>query len=102
AELVRRHPNAMVQLKLLTRPDPLPEHGFARARTARWHGVRLEGPLPDVMARVHPNCRQAARRALKCGILVRGLSRGELSRFYALHCQVRKSRFRLLPQPIEL
>ncbi|MFN7974283.1 MAG: GNAT family N-acetyltransferase [Acidobacteriota bacterium] len=102
SELAALHPDAIVQIKLLETPHPGPDSGYQVVKTARWHGVRIDAPVEQVLARVKANCRYSARHALQLGMTVRRMKREEIPLFFRLHTEVRARRYRLLTQPIEL
>jgi CelD/BcsL family acetyltransferase involved in cellulose biosynthesis len=75
--------------------SPFRENG----RTA-WHCVDLTRPEEALWQGFEGSARQNVRKAQRNGVMVReGRSLEDVRIFYDMHCSVRKSKYRLLPQP---
>lgn len=65
-----------------------------------WHGIDLTRPAADLWAIISAQGRQNVRRAQRKQLVVReGRSLEDVHAFYCMHSQVRKLKYRLLPQP---
>jgi len=97
--LIQKHPDHQIRLRFLNAPAPGSRLGFRLSRTARWHGLELEGTQAKLWQGLHSQFRRAVQMARKQGLSVRRLEPEELRKFFELHLAVRKNRYRLLPQP---
>jgi CelD/BcsL family acetyltransferase involved in cellulose biosynthesis len=97
--LIDIYPEHQVKLRFRSAPDPAVRLGFATVKTARWHGVWLDGSEQELYRRLDPKFRYDLRQAEKRGLSVRELKKTELRRFFEMQLAVRKNRYRLLAQP---
>jgi CelD/BcsL family acetyltransferase involved in cellulose biosynthesis len=96
--LSRRVP---VMLKCLRARVPVTDKRFERSAAALWHGVDLTRAEDKIWASIAAPARQNVRRAWRAGVSVRvGSSLEDLRIFHRMHCHNRKSKYRLLAQPI--
>lgn len=97
--LVKLYPQRQIKLRFVSAKAPPPGLGFALKKTARWHGLALEGKEDELFAGLSPRFRRSVLKARKQDLSVRRLKKAELKDFYCLHLKVRKDRYRLLAQP---
>lgn len=76
---------------------------FEAVQHLAWHGVNLQREAEQIWAGLQPAARQNIRKAEAAGLRVRiGRSVDDLRAFYAMHCRVRKGKYRLFAQPFRL
>jgi len=70
-------------------------------KRSRWHRVDVTPPADEIWSALDSSARRAVRRAQSNGVTVRPLE-GEagVRAFHALHVGLRKSKYRLLAQPL--
>ncbi len=80
----------------------LPDHDhFAVIKRARWHTLSLEGTEQRRWSALDPSTQRAIRKARRQGVIIRPLAPGpELAEFHRLHVALRKTKYRLLAQPL--
>jgi CelD/BcsL family acetyltransferase involved in cellulose biosynthesis len=77
--------------------------GFTVAGSAASHGVDLTRSEAALWEGFNGSARQNIRKAQRLGVTVReGRSIEDVRAFFDMHCQVRKTKYRLLPQPFTL
>jgi hypothetical protein len=87
-------------LRCLHNHVPAGDPRFSPSGRLAWHGIDLNIPEGDLWAKISAKGRQDVRRAQRNQLVVReGRSLDDLHAFYRMHCQVRKSKYRLLAQP---
>jgi CelD/BcsL family acetyltransferase involved in cellulose biosynthesis len=93
-----------VTLRCLRNAGVVMEAGrFEVAGRAAWHGVDLTRSEDALWAGFDGSARQNIRKAERLGVRVRaGRSLADVQAFFDMHCQVRKAKYRLLPQPFAL
>lgn len=93
-----------VTLRCLRNEAPLRDEArFATAGRAAWHGIDLARPEASLWDGFEGSARQNIRKARRLGLTVReGRSLDDVRVFFDMHCAVRKTRYRLLPQPFAL
>ncbi len=93
-----------VTLRCLRNEVPLRDDGrFTLAGRAAWHGVDLARPERALWEGLDGSARQNVRKALRLGLVVReGRSLDDVRVFFDMHSEVRKTKYRLLPQPFAL
>lgn len=92
-----------VTLRCLRNTAPARDSRFAVAGRAAWHGVDLTRPEAALWEGLHGSARQNVRKAGRLGVTVReGRMLEDVRLFFDMHCQVRKAKYRLLPQPFRL
>jgi CelD/BcsL family acetyltransferase involved in cellulose biosynthesis len=98
--LVRRLPFSM---RCLEAKAPLEDDRLQVAGEAAWHLTDLSGGEEAVFAGFHPQARQNVRSAQRRGVDVTITSSlGDVREFHRLHRTLRKDKYRLLAQPLEL
>jgi CelD/BcsL family acetyltransferase involved in cellulose biosynthesis len=92
-----------VNLRCLRNHVPAADPRFRPVGRVAWHGTDLTRSEDVLWAGLGSTARNAIRKARSRGLVVRaGKSLDDLRKFYAMHCYVRKSKYRLLPQPFAL
>lgn len=93
-----------VTLRCLRNARLVQESGrFEVAGRAAWHGVDLTRDESQLWAGLDGSARQNIRKAGRLGVTVReGRSVEDVRAFFDMHCHVRKTKYRLLPQPFAL
>jgi CelD/BcsL family acetyltransferase involved in cellulose biosynthesis len=90
-----------VTLRCLRNRVPLEDQRFARVGAALWHAIDLTRTEDDLWAGLDAAARQNVRKARRGGVVVRsGSSLEDVRVFHRMHCHVRKSKYRLLAQPL--
>jgi CelD/BcsL family acetyltransferase involved in cellulose biosynthesis len=90
-----------VTLRCLRNEIPAADGRFSTVGRAAWHGVDLTRPEERIWASLKGTARQNIRKARRNGVMVReGRALDDVRTFYRMHCQVRKRKYRLLPQPM--
>ncbi len=76
---------------------------IALVKKARWHRIPVQGSIEEIWRRITPEGRRAIRRSQRAGVEVQPLC-GEDRRagFHKLHVALRKTKYRLLAQPLRL
>ena len=89
-----------VTLRCLHNRIPVEDERFAKVGEAAWHGINLDRAEADIWNGLHGTARQNIRKAQREGITIRrGATLEDVHAFYRMHCHVRKSKYRMLPQP---
>ena len=90
-----------VTLRCLRNELPVNDTRFTIVRRAMWHGVDLARSEEELWAGFSGSARQNVRKAKSNGVVVREERSLEAVRvFYRMHVQLRKSKYRLLAQPV--
>ena len=77
------------------------DDSFERRRELLWHGIDLSGGVEPIWDGLKSKNRTAIRRAGKAGISFRvSSSMEDVATFHAMHVDLRKSKYRMLAQPI--
>ncbi|MFA5060560.1 MAG: GNAT family N-acetyltransferase [Candidatus Omnitrophota bacterium] len=79
----------------LARENP----NFALLSKERFHILDINDDLDSIWKKTHDSFRSAVKQAQKNGIEVKRGARADLDKFYKLHLRLRKSKYRLFPQP---
>ena len=78
-----------------------PSDGFTVTKCARWHTLVLKGTEQEQWEAMDPATRRAVRKARREGVEIRPIAPGPgLAAFHRLHVALRKSKYRLLAQPL--
>jgi CelD/BcsL family acetyltransferase involved in cellulose biosynthesis len=89
-----------VTLRCLRSSWPAQDARFTVSGRAAWHGVDLDRTEEDIWHGLDGPARRDVRKAQRLGVTIReGSTIEELKAFFDMHCQVRKTKYRLLPQP---
>jgi hypothetical protein len=76
------------------------DHRFQQVGKLAWHGTDLTRSEDALWAGFSTKVRNSIRKARSQQLVVReGRSLDDVRKFYAMHCHVRKVKYRLLPQP---
>lgn len=90
-----------VTLRCLRNDLPGRDERFRLVGSAAWHAVDLTRPEHELWAGLAASARQNIRKALRCGVTVReGHGMEDVQVFHAMHCAVRKAKYRMLAQPL--
>jgi CelD/BcsL family acetyltransferase involved in cellulose biosynthesis len=88
------------RLRTLRSDLPAGDPRLVRTGGGLWHGLALNRAEAELWAGLGGSARRNVRHAQRCGVTVRaGTSREDVHRFRALHTHLRKTKYRLLPQP---
>jgi hypothetical protein len=89
-----------ITLRCLCNQLPAKDERFAKVSEAAWHGIDLARPEGEIWGGFWGSARQNIRKAQRSGVKIRASRQlHDLHLFYEMHCHVRKSKYRLLPQP---
>jgi hypothetical protein len=89
-----------ITLRCLSNQLPAKDERFVKVSEAAWHGVDLARPELEIWDGFLRAACQNIRKAERSGVKVRASQElHDLHVFYEMHCHVRKSKYRLLPQP---
>ncbi|CAH2605707.1 GNAT family N-acetyltransferase (plasmid) [Rhodovastum atsumiense] len=92
-----------ITLRCLRNTIPAQDRRFSFAGRAAWHGIHLARPEAELWQGLDGSARQNVRKAQRLGVTVReGRSLEDVRTFFDMHCHVRKTKYRLLPQPFAL
>ncbi|WP_336489353.1 lipid II:glycine glycyltransferase FemX [Methylobacterium nigriterrae] len=87
-----------VTLRCLRNQIPVEDERFTKVGEVAWHGI--DRPELEIWKGLLGPARQNIRKAERQGITIRtSRTLDDLHVFYRMHCHVRKSKYRLLPQP---
>jgi CelD/BcsL family acetyltransferase involved in cellulose biosynthesis len=76
---------------------------FTVTGEAAWHVTSLERSLDDLHAALRPQTRRAIATAERCGIeVVLSPDADAVAEYHRLHVELRKNKYRLLAQPLDL
>lgn len=90
-----------VALRCLRNDLPARDGRFAVEGRALWHGIDLTRSEEELWAGLAGSARQNVRKAERSGVVVReARSLDDVHLFHGMHCHVRKSKYRLLAQPV--
>jgi CelD/BcsL family acetyltransferase involved in cellulose biosynthesis len=82
---------------------PTSDARFSRLAAAAWHGTPLAGCVEDIRQRLSPHARRNIGIAEREGVRIEARTdRDAVRRFHGLHVSLRKRKYRLLAQPVEL
>jgi CelD/BcsL family acetyltransferase involved in cellulose biosynthesis len=92
--------NVPVTLRCLRNRVLARDERFRVIARAAWHGIDLTRPEDLLWAGLRSEARNRIRRARASGLAVRVADTlNDIAIFYAMHSEVRKSKYRMLPQP---
>jgi CelD/BcsL family acetyltransferase involved in cellulose biosynthesis len=90
-----------INLRCLRNDVPAGDSRFRVKAPALWHGVDLTKSEEELWAGLHSSARQNIRKARVSGVVVRdGHSIEDMRTFHRMHRNLRKSKYRLLAQPL--
>ena len=94
--------NRPIFLRCLHNSIPLYDNRFAVAKKAKWHGLNIEVDLDTLWENLHSSRRWGIRKAYKHGVSIEiTYDKETLKKFYQLHLEIRKCKYRLLTQPFK-
>jgi CelD/BcsL family acetyltransferase involved in cellulose biosynthesis len=88
-----------VSFRCLRNDIPATDHRFRPIKQLAWHGMDLTRSENALWAALPGAARTAIRKARRRLVVREGKSLADVHTFYAMHCHVRKTKYRLLPQP---
>ncbi|MBV8578690.1 MAG: GNAT family N-acetyltransferase, partial [Acetobacteraceae bacterium] len=89
-----------VTLRCLRNATPASDPRFTVTGRAAWHGIDLTCGETQLWHGLDGSARQNVRKARRSRVTIReGRTFDDLRLFFDMHCHVRKSKYRLLPQP---
>lgn len=75
--------------------------GVHVVKKARWHRIPVHASIEDLWSRLSPETRRAIRKSERASVAVRTIAGPQDRRqFHKLHVALRKSKYRLLAQPL--
>jgi CelD/BcsL family acetyltransferase involved in cellulose biosynthesis len=90
-----------ISLRCLKSDAPAADDRFQRKVPALWHGVDLTRSEEELWGGLHSSARQNVRKAQAGGVVVRdGRTVEDMRLFHRMHSKLRKSKYRLLAQPL--
>jgi CelD/BcsL family acetyltransferase involved in cellulose biosynthesis len=90
-----------VMLRCLRNAVPVEDTRFQASLRGLWHGIDLTRTEKDLWATLDGSARQNVRKAQRNGVVVReGRTLNDVRIFHDMHCRLRKSKHRLLAQPL--
>lgn len=93
--------NVPINLRCLRSAVPAGDERFRVKVPALWHGVNLNQSEEELWASLHSSARQNIRKARINGVSVRdGRTIDDMRTFHRMHRSLRKSKYRLLAQPL--
>ncbi|MBW0010129.1 MAG: GNAT family N-acetyltransferase, partial [Pseudonocardiales bacterium] len=82
---------------------PVGDPRFDQVAAAAWHGTPLNGGVEEIRQRLSQHARRNIAISERDGVRVRAhTDRDAVHRFHGLHVSLRKRKYRLLAQPVEL
>jgi CelD/BcsL family acetyltransferase involved in cellulose biosynthesis len=82
---------------------PTGDSRFDRVAAAAWHGTPLNGSVEDIRRQLSQHARRNIAISEREGVRVEAhTDRDAVHRFHGLHVSLRKRKYRLLAQPVEL
>jgi CelD/BcsL family acetyltransferase involved in cellulose biosynthesis len=90
-----------VELRVLDAQPPRRDPRFERVNELAWHETDLDRQEAEVLAGLHHMARRNIRTAARNGVSVRfGTDLADVQAFHELHRSTRKTKYRLLAQPL--
>jgi CelD/BcsL family acetyltransferase involved in cellulose biosynthesis len=90
-----------VTLRCLRNKLPANDHRFVNVAHALWHAVDLTRSEKEIWNGLSGSARQNIRKAARNGVAIREACDADAIReFHRMHCHLRKSKYRLLAQPV--
>ena len=94
---------APLTVRCLDTAVPVSDARFSQVAAAAWHGTPLDGGLAQIRQRLSQHARRNIGIAEREGVLIETRTdRDAMCRFHGLHVSLRKRKYRLLAQPVEL
>jgi len=90
-----------MSLRCLRNAVPAGDARFQSKLCGLWHGVDLTRSEEELWKALDGSARQNVRKAQRNGVVVReGRTLNDVRLFHEMHCRLRKSKYRLLAQPL--
>jgi CelD/BcsL family acetyltransferase involved in cellulose biosynthesis len=94
---------APLTLRCFDTAVPVTDGRFAEVAAAAWHGTPLEGGVEEIRKRLSQHARRNITISEREGVQVEARTdQDAVRRFHELHVSLRKRKYRLLAQPVEL
>jgi CelD/BcsL family acetyltransferase involved in cellulose biosynthesis len=94
---------APLTLRCFDTAVPAGDARFGRIAAAAWHGTPLQGSIEDIRQRLSQHARRNIAISEREGVRIEAhTDRDAVHRFHGLHVLLRKRKYRLLAQPLEL
>lgn len=94
---------APLTLRCFDTAVPVSDPRFDQVAAAAWHGTPLDGGVEEIRRRLSQHARRNITISEREGVRVQAhTGRDAVHRFHGLHVALRKHKYRLLAQPIEL
>jgi CelD/BcsL family acetyltransferase involved in cellulose biosynthesis len=94
---------APLTLRCFDTAVPAGDPRFARIAAAAWHGTPLHGGIEDIRRRLSQHARRNISISERDGVRVEARTdRDAVHQFHGLHVALRKHKYRLLAQPVDL
>ncbi len=96
-------PAAPLTLRCFDTAAPAGDPRFNQVATAAWHGTPLDGGVEGIRRRLSQHARRNITISEREGVQVEAHTDADaVRRFHGLHVSLRKHKYRLLAQPVEL
>lgn len=94
---------APLTLRCLDDAVPASDPRLDAVGAAAWHGTPLTGTVDELQARLSGTARRNIARSVRSGVRIEAdTSIAGIRAFHGLHVRLRKQKYRLLAQPVEL
>lgn len=94
---------APLSLRCFDTAVPAGDPRFERVAAAAWHGTPLDGGIEEIRRRLSQHARRNIVISERAGVRVAAhTGRDAVHQFHGLHVGLRKRKYRLLAQPVEL
>jgi len=103
AELRREYPEYRIAVRNLRDENVRRVKGLKELSRERFHILDIRENLDAVWRRAHDSFKAAVNQAAdRKGVTVRTGGRAELDKFYRMHLEVRRRKYKIFPQPFRL
>ncbi|MGH3855458.1 MAG: GNAT family N-acetyltransferase [Pseudonocardiaceae bacterium] len=94
---------AVLTLRCFADAVPVSDPRFEQVAAAAWHGTPLRGDVEEIRRRLSQHARRNIAISEREGVRIEAhTGRDAVHRFHGLHVCLRKRKYRLLAQPVEL
>ncbi len=94
---------APLTLRCFDTAVPVGDPRFHQVAAAAWHGTPLDGDVEEIRRRLSQHARRNITVSERDGVRIEAhTDRDAVHRFHRLHVSLRKRKYRLLAQPVEL
>ncbi len=99
ASLREEYPNYRIAIRNLRDPLPRQIPEMKHLSKEKFHYLDLQPELRQIWKKTHDSFKAAVKQSEKAGVIVRRSEKKDLRKFYDLHLQIRKQKYRVFPQP---